>query len=76
MATDDEPAAAARAADINLYTIGADVPDGKAVLLVTEVDNPDGVFTGQWTDEETVSQIRDGDLYIRLAPFSAHSRFG
>ncbi|WP_194925087.1 hypothetical protein [Catenulispora pinisilvae] len=66
MATDDRPVAPARADDVDLYTIGADVPDGEAVLLVTEIDSPDGVFVGQWSDEETVSRIFDGDVYIRL----------
>jgi hypothetical protein len=67
MTTDEEPKTSARAADVDLQTIGADIPDGKAVLLVTEIDMPDGVFVGQWTDEETVSRIFDGDVYIRLA---------
>jgi hypothetical protein len=66
MATDDEPAALTRAADVDIYTIGGAIPEGAAVLLVTEIDTPDGVFVGQWSDEDTVSRVFDGDLYIRL----------
>ncbi|GAA2063772.1 hypothetical protein GCM10009839_88970 [Catenulispora yoronensis] len=67
MANDDGPTPPGRAADVNLYEIGADIPGGKAVLLVAEVDAADDVFVGQWTDEDTVSRIFDGDLYIRLS---------
>lgn len=66
MATDDRPVAPARADDVDLYTIGAAIPEGKSVILVTEIDAPDGVFAGQWSDEDTVSRIFDGDVYIRL----------
>ena len=65
--TYDGPRPPGRAADVNLYEIGADIPGGKAVLLVAEVDAADDVFVGQWTDEDTVSRIFDGDLYIRLS---------
>jgi hypothetical protein len=66
MTVDELPTAAGREADLDLYTIGADIPDGEAVLLVTEIDNPDGVFAGRWTTEEEVAKIWDGELYIRL----------
>lgn len=66
MATDDATTAPARADDVDLNTIGADVPEGSSVLLVTEIDLPDDKFTGQWTDEDTVSRIFDGDVCIRL----------
>lgn len=36
------------------------------MLLLTEIDNPDGVFVGQWSDEDTVARIFDGDVYVRL----------
>ena len=67
MAADDGPVAPGRADDVDLHTIGADIPDGKAVLLITEIDVVDDVFVGQWTDEDTVSRIFDGDRYIRVA---------
>lgn len=66
MTTDEEPAATGREADLDLYAIGADIPDGKAVLLVTEIDLPDGIFVGRWTTEEEVSTVPDGYLFIRL----------
>lgn len=66
MTTDDAPAAPGREADLDLYAIGADIPDGAAVVLVTEIDVPDGVFVGQWTTEEDVATIPDGYVYIRL----------
>lgn len=66
MTTEESPAAPDREADIDLFAIGADIPDGEAVLLVTEIDNPDVRFVGQWTTEEDVSKIWDGYVYIRL----------
>jgi hypothetical protein len=66
MTLDELPTAAGRVTDLDLYAIGADIPGGAAVVLVTEIDNPDGVFVGRWTTEEEVAKIWDGDLYIRL----------
>lgn len=36
------------------------------MVWVTEIDNPDGVFIRSWVDEERLSHIYDGDVYIRL----------
>lgn len=66
MNTDEQPAGTGREADLDLYAIGADIPDDRAVLLVTEIDNSDGVFAGRWTDEEELSRISDGEIYLRL----------
>lgn len=66
MTTEERPAAPGRKADVDLYAVGADIPDGKAVLLVTEIDNSDRRFVGQWTSEEEVSKVWDGHVYIRL----------
>lgn len=65
MATDDEPALA-RDTDLDVYAICADIPDGLAVLLVTEVDLHDGVFAGRWTTDADVARVSDGEIYIRL----------
>lgn len=74
MTTDRQVAAPGREADFDLYTIGADIPEGAAVVLVTEIDNSDERFVGQWTTEEEVSNVRDGCLYIRLRNADPASR--
>lgn len=66
MTTEERPPAPERDADVDLYAIGTGIPDGDAVVLVTEIDNPDGRFVGQWTTEDEVSKIWDGYVYIRL----------
>ncbi|ACU72909.1 hypothetical protein Caci_4041 [Catenulispora acidiphila DSM 44928] len=73
MTTDEQPTAPDGEPDLDLYAIGADIPDGAAVVLVTEIDNPiDEVdshlkrFIGRWATEDEVSKIWDGYVYIRL----------
>jgi hypothetical protein len=64
--TTDEESVLLRDADLDLYAIGANIPGGSGVVWVTTIDHSDGVFAGQWVDEERVSRTCDGDVYIRL----------
>lgn len=73
MTIDEEPVATARDGGLDLYAIGANIPGGAAVVWVTEIGDPDGVFAGKWVDEERVSRIFDGDVYIRLRRVDAGS---
>jgi hypothetical protein len=66
MTTDDKPAVTGQEADLDLYAIGADFPDGGAVVLITEIDLPDRRFVGRWSSEEELLRVWDGDLYVRL----------
>ena len=65
MTLDEEPTATGQGINLDLYAIGTDIPDD-AVVVVTEIDNPDGVFVGRWTTEDELAKIWDGELYIRL----------
>ena len=65
MTTDEAPDCAG-GAELDLYAIGANIPRGDGVVWVTAIDSADGVFLGQWVDEQHVSRICDGEVYIRL----------
>jgi hypothetical protein len=66
MTTDEQPTAPDGEPDLDLYAIGADIPDGAAVVLVTEIDSHLKRFVGRWATEDEVSKIWDGYVYIRL----------
>jgi hypothetical protein len=53
MTTDEEPVSVGDA-DLDLYAVGANIPGGAGVVWVTAIDHSDGVFAGQWVDEERV----------------------
>ena len=64
--TIDEEAVSAMGAELDLYAIGASIPGGAGVVWVTAVGSHEGAFVGQWVDEQHVSRVCDGEVYIRL----------
>jgi hypothetical protein len=43
------------------------------VAWVTEIDNPDGVFTGEWVEEQRLARVLDGGILIRLGRAEAET---